>query len=38
MVGMDWINLAKDRDRWRSLVNGVMNVRFPLNTGNFLTS
>ena len=22
---MDWIELAKDRDRWRELVNGVMN-------------
>jgi hypothetical protein len=28
-VGMDWIELAEDRDRWRSLVNAVMNLRFP---------
>jgi hypothetical protein len=25
--GMDWISLAQDRDRWRSLVNAVMNLR-----------
>jgi len=26
---MDWIDLAKDRYRWRALVNGVMNIWFP---------
>jgi hypothetical protein len=28
-VGMDWIDLAQDRDRWRALVNAVMNLQFP---------
>jgi hypothetical protein len=27
--GMDWINLAEDRDRWRAIVNTVMNLRVP---------
>ena len=36
--GMDWIDLAQDRDRWRTLVTAIMNLRVPLNAGNFLTS
>ena len=27
--GIDWIELAQDRDRWWALVNGVMNLRVP---------
>jgi hypothetical protein len=27
--GMDWVELAKDRDRWRALVNDVMKLRDP---------
>ena len=27
--GVDWIDVAHDRDRWRAVLNAVMNVRFP---------
>jgi hypothetical protein len=26
-MGVEWINLAQDRDRWRALVNAVMNLQ-----------
>ena len=35
MWGMDWIDLAQDRDRWRAVVNAVMKLQVA---GNFLTS
>ena len=33
---MDWIGLAQDRDRWRTLVSAVMNLRVAWNAGKFL--
>jgi hypothetical protein len=27
--GVDWIGLAQDRDKWRALVNALMNLRVP---------
>ena len=34
---MDWIDLAQDRDRWRTVVNALMILGVPLNAWNFLT-
>jgi hypothetical protein len=36
--GMDWIDLAQDREQWRGLTNMVINFRFLQNTGKFLSS
>jgi hypothetical protein len=30
---VDWIGLAKDRNRWRAVVNSVLNLRVTLNAG-----
>jgi hypothetical protein len=30
---VDWIGLAQDRDRWRALVDSLLNLRVPLNAG-----
>jgi len=35
--GVEWIELAQDRDRWRALVTAVMNRQVAKIVGNFLT-
>jgi hypothetical protein len=34
--GVDWIDMAQDRDQWRALVNAVLNLQVPCNAGGFL--
>jgi hypothetical protein len=36
--GMDWTDLAQDRDQWKDLVNMGMNLRVPENVGKLLNS
>ena len=33
--GMDWIDVAEDMNRWRALVNAVMNLQDPESAGKF---
>jgi hypothetical protein len=35
--GMDWIDLAQDRDHWRALVNTVLKLRVASNAGKFFS-
>jgi hypothetical protein len=35
--GMDWIELAQGRDRWREIVNAVMNLQVPYKVRYLLT-
>jgi hypothetical protein len=35
--GVDWIDLAQDRDQWKSLVKAVKNLQVPKNVGMFLS-
>jgi hypothetical protein len=36
--GMNWVDLAQYTDRWRALVDAVINLNITKNAGNFLTS
>ena len=36
--GKEWIDLSQDRNRWRELVNAVMNFRVPQKARNFFAS
>jgi hypothetical protein len=36
--GVDWIDLAQDREEWRALLNTIINLRVSLNVGKFLSS
>jgi hypothetical protein len=37
-AGMDWVDLAQDRDQWIALVSTVINLRIPKNISKFLSS
>jgi len=34
--GIDWSDLVQERDRWRTVVNAVMNLRLSYSEGNWL--
>ena len=38
MGDINWIDLVKDRDRWRAVVNAVMKLCVPINADNLLSS
>jgi hypothetical protein len=38
MGGINWINLAQDRQQWQDLLNTVMNIRINTILGNFMNS
>ena len=38
MEGIDWVHMVQDKDRWRAVVNTVINLRVPQNAGNFWSS
>jgi hypothetical protein len=33
LKGVDWIHLVQDKDKWRTLVNTVINLRVPYRRG-----
>jgi hypothetical protein len=35
--GVDWTDMAQDRDQWRALLNTTLNLRVPENAGKFLS-
>ena len=37
-MGVDWIDLAQERDHWRAVLKTVMNLQFPENARNLWTS
>jgi hypothetical protein len=36
--GMDWIDVAQNRDQWRAIVNTAISLRVPYNVGKFLSN
>ena len=38
MGGMEWIDVARDRDEWQALLNAIIILLFPRMGGKFLTT